>query len=64
MAHLCKRCEQFENNETAVRERRLLLWRRGMLSDALSEELDVELCRLIEELEKHQAAYHQESIYC
>jgi hypothetical protein len=35
-----------------------------MLSDALSEELDVELCRLIEELEKHQAAYHQESIYC
>lgn len=64
MAHLCKRCEQFENKEAAIREHRLLLWRRGMLTDAISEELEVELRRLIEGLEKHQAAYHQESIYC
>jgi hypothetical protein len=35
-----------------------------MLTDELSQELEVELRRLIEELEKHQAAYHQESIYC
>jgi hypothetical protein len=35
-----------------------------MLSEQLSQELELELSRLIEELEKHQAAYHQESIYC
>jgi len=64
MAHLCKRCEQFESEEAAVWERRLLFWRRGMLTDALSEELERELRRLIDELEKHQAAYHQQSIYC
>jgi hypothetical protein len=35
-----------------------------MLTDALSKELEMELRRLVEEFEKHQAAYHQESIYC
>ena len=64
MTHGCKRCEQFESKEAAVRERRLLLWRRGMLTEELSQKLEVELRRLIEELERHQAAYHQESIYC
>jgi hypothetical protein len=64
MTQRCKRCEQFESKEVAVRERRLVLWRRGMLTDALSQELEAELRRLIEELEKHQATYHQESIYC
>lgn len=64
MAQRCRRCEQFENKEAAVREHRLVLWRRGMLTDALSQELEAELRRLIEELEKHQATYHQESIYC
>ena len=48
----------------SVREHRLVLWRRGMLTDALSQELEAELRRLIEELAKHQAAYHQESMYC
>lgn len=64
MRQRCKRCEQFESQEAAVIERRLLLWRRGMLTDALSLDLETELRRLIEELEKHQAAYHQESVYC
>ncbi len=64
MTHRCKRCEQYQSKQAAVRERRLLLWRRGMLTDALSKELEMELRRLVEEFEKHQAAYHQESIYC
>ena len=64
MAQRCRRCEQFETKEAAVREHLLVLWRRGMLTDALSQELEAELRRLIEELEKHQATYHQESIYC
>lgn len=64
MAQRCKRCEQYESKEAVLRERRLLLWRRGTLTDTLSEELEAELRRVIEELESHQAAYHQESIYC
>jgi hypothetical protein len=64
MMHRCKRCEQFEGKAAAVREHRLLLWRRGMLTDELSHGLEAELRKLIEELEKHQAAYHQESIHC
>ena len=64
MAQRCKRCEQYESQEAALRERRLLLWRRGTLTDALSEEIEAELRRVIEEFERHQAAYHQESIYC
>ena len=64
MAHRCKRCEQFASKEATLRERRRVLWRRGMLTDELSGELELELHRLIEELEKHQVSYHQESIYC
>jgi hypothetical protein len=64
MAQRCKRCEQFESQEAVLRERRRVLWRRGMLTDELSRKLERELHRVVEELEKHQAAYHQESIYC
>jgi hypothetical protein len=64
MAQRCRRCEQLESKEAALRERRLVLWRRGMLTEVLSQELEAELRGLTEELERHQAAYHQESIYC
>jgi hypothetical protein len=63
MAQRCGRCEQYESKQAALSERRVLLWRRGELTDRISEELYLERRRLTEELEKHQAAYHQESIY-
>jgi len=63
MAQRCKPCEKYEGKQRELRERRMILWRRGMLTDATSEELELEQKRLTEELEKHQAAYHQPSIY-
>jgi len=61
MSHRCRPCEKYENKQTSLHERRVLLWRRGQLTDKLAEELDSEKHQLTEELEKHQAAYHQES---
>ena len=63
MERRCRKCEQYESKRADLRERRVLLWRRGKLTDAISEELDREQRRLTEELEKHQAAYHQPSVY-
>ena len=63
MAQRCKPCEQFANKQTTLLERRVLLWRRGMLTDDISEKLDLERHRLTEDLERHQEAYHQPSAY-
>jgi len=63
MTRRCKACEQYESTQMSLLERRLLLWRRGMLTDAIAEELDLERHRLTEQLEKHQEAYHEESVY-
>lgn len=63
MAQRCRRCEQYESRQAALHERRVLLWRRGELTDKTSEKLYREQRRLTEELEQHQAAYHQPSVY-
>jgi hypothetical protein len=62
MTRRCKRCEQYRNQLIALRDRRVLLWRRGELSDAIAAETEVAERRLIEEWEQHQAAYHQPSL--
>jgi len=63
MAQRCRRCEQYEGKQAALSDRRMVLWRRGELTDKLSEQLYLEQRRLTEELEKHQTAYHQPSVY-
>lgn len=58
----CRRCEQYESKQAALQDRRLLLWRRGELTDKISQELYRQQRQLTEELEQHQAAYHQPSV--
>jgi hypothetical protein len=55
----CKQCERYEKGLKDVHERRTNLWRRGELTDAISEKLAVEEKRITEELKAHQASAHE-----
>jgi len=61
MAERCKVCEQYEKSQAALLERRVGLWRRGMLTDAIAEELDSEQRRIMQDLKEHQTTAHEPS---
>jgi len=61
MPERCKRCEQYENRQRDVRERRISLWRRGDLTDAAAEKLTSEEQRIDHELREHRAVEHVHS---
>ena len=63
MTHRCWKCQENKSKQLELRDRRMLLWRRGELSDTLAEELERKERWFIEELEKHEATYHQPSVY-
>lgn len=58
MSRHCKACETFHKRELELRHQRVNLWRRGELSDALSDKLDAERQHLAEESSQHQAKAH------
>ena len=61
MPERCEQCEQYEKNLKDLRERRTRLWRRGELTDAISEELSSKEQRIIAEQKEHQATQHEHS---
>jgi hypothetical protein len=58
MPEQCKNCERYEKRQKELRERRVLLWRRGELTEAAEEKLISEEQRIAEKLKEHQARAH------
>jgi hypothetical protein len=61
MPERCKHCEEYEKRQRDVHDRRVLLWRRGELTDAAAEKLTSEEQRIAEEMREHQAVQHEHS---
>jgi hypothetical protein len=62
MPERCKQCERYEKDQKELHERRVNLWRRGELTDAVSEKLAADEQRVAEELKAHRAAAHAETL--
>jgi len=59
---LCRRCERYENNQKVLHKRRMNLWRRGELTDAVSEKLAADEQRVAGEWKAHQASAHGQTL--
>ncbi len=62
MPEQCKECERYEKNQKELHERRMNLWRRGELTDAVSERLAADEQRVAKELKAHQASAHRQTL--
>jgi len=58
MPERCQQCERYERKQRELHEHRMNLWRRGELTDAVSQKLAADEQRMAEELKAHQAAAH------
>jgi len=57
MPERCQQCERYERKQRELHEHRMNLWRRGELTDAVSQKLAADEQRMAEELKAHQAAH-------
>ena len=62
MPERCKQCERYKKAQKELHERRMNLWRRGELTDAVSEKLAADDQRVAEELKAHQASEHGQTL--
>jgi len=62
MPEQCKKCERYEKTQKELHERRMNLWRRGELTDAVSEKLAADEQRVAEELTAHKASAHPQTL--